>query len=62
MATHRTNLVLEPDDRRLLQELAGQADRSMSSMVRSLIRSAALERGLLVGAQPSPPTEELHHQ
>lgn len=47
----RLTLRLGPADRKLASQLARLEDRSLSSMIRVLIRDAAAQRGIL-GAAP----------
>ena len=46
-ATERLTISMTDEDRRLLDELARIEDRSVASMLRTLLRRAAAERGIL---------------
>lgn len=49
----RFELVLDPDTKTALQRLALAEDRSMGSVVRLLVRQAAISRGLWTPQAPS---------
>lgn len=48
MATHRLNIILESTDKRLLATLARVCDRTMTSMIRTLLREEASRRDLVL--------------
>ncbi|MFN3261320.1 MAG: hypothetical protein ACE37J_12255 [Pikeienuella sp.] len=51
----RITIRLAPHDRQLLQRLAAAEDRSLSSLIRVLIRNEAASRGILTGRDPVRP-------
>lgn len=53
-AHHRLNILIAPEDHDLLLRLATLTDRTMSAVVRTLIRDEASSRGLVVGAHAQP--------